>query len=39
MHCSNIIFVFISTNINYFKIYNNNDNVHHFKTTLFSEGL
>ena len=35
---SNIIFVFISSNINYLKV-SNNDNVHHLKTTLFSEGL
>ena len=28
---SNIIFVFISSNINYLKIYNNNDNVHLLK--------
>ena len=35
---SNIIFVFISSNIYYLKV-SNNDNVHHLKTTLFSEGL
>ena len=35
---SNIIFVFISSNINYLKV-SNNDNVHHLKITLFSEGL
>ena len=34
MHMTNTL-----SDINYLKIYNNNDNVHHLKTTLFSEGL